>query len=77
VTDDTSMERILKLLYEESPLSPKVIGERLGMPASTVRALLSYAKSLGAVVNYKGIRGLFTLTEYGKQLVKRKMEASE
>jgi len=52
---ETSMDRILKLLAQESPLSPKLIGERLNIPATTVRSLLSQAKSLGAVDNYKGI----------------------
>ena len=72
--DSTSMEKILKILYNESPLSPKVIAERLEMNTSTVRVLLSHAKSLGAVTNYKKIRGLFILTPYGKRLVQQKLK---
>ena len=72
--DSTSIEKILKLLSEESPLSPKIIAERLEMKEPTVRTLLSHAKSLGAVKNYKGIRGLYQLTQYGEELVKQKLK---
>jgi len=76
--DGTSLEKILHLLAEESPLSPKIIAERLEMKEPTVRTLLSHAKSLGAVKNYKGIRGLYELTDYGRRIVRQKLkEASE
>ena len=71
---DTSMEKILKLLYEESPLSPKIIAERLGLKESYVRMLLSHARSLGAVRLYKQIRGLYELTEHGKRIVQQKLK---
>jgi len=70
--DGTSIEKILHLLAEESPLSPKIIAERLEMKEPTVRTLLSHCKSLGVVKNYKGIRGLYVLTDYGKKLVEEK-----
>lgn len=74
----TSMEKILKLLYEESPLSPKIIAERLNLKESYVRMLLSHARSLGVVRLYKGIRGLYTLSSYGREFVRQKLEeASE
>jgi len=69
---ETQTDRILKLLAEESPLSPKVIGERLGIKTSSVRPILSTAKSMGLVKNFKTITGMFELTELGRKVVEEK-----
>jgi len=68
----TNLEKILALLSKESPLGPANISEKLDMPITTVKSLLSIARKLGAVQYHKGIRGSYELTEHGKSLLEDK-----
>lgn len=80
---ETQTDKILKLLAEESPLSPKVIGERLGIKTSSVRPILSSLKSMKMVEHHKSISGivlpsnfpLFQLTDLGRKIVEEKQSA--
>jgi len=63
--------RILELLAEEAPLSATQISERLQIPYTTIKSLLSVARLLGAVEYYRGIRGAYILTDHGKKLVEQ------
>lgn len=74
---ETQTDKILKLLAEESPLSPKVIGGRLGIKANSVRPILSSLKSMNMVEPYREIRGMFQLTSLGKRIVEEKKVESK
>lgn len=63
--------RILELLAEEAPLSASQIAEKLNIPYTTTKSLLSVARLLGAVEYYRGIRGAYVIAEHGKKLVQQ------
>lgn len=71
---DTATTKIIKLLNQESPLTPKQIAGKLKIPSSTVRAVLTMLKSMGLVRYYDGMirydpakgRAYYELTPEGK-----------
>ena len=84
MSKETAMIRILKILAEESPLSPMQIADKLNMPSSTVRSTLTMLKNVGFVRYFTGTmrydptkgRSFYELTPEGKRRVKE-LEASE
>jgi len=61
---------ILKVLEKEGALDTKQISEKGGIPFGTVRAYTSLMTRAGLIRHYKGIKGIFEITEQGRKYLK-------
>jgi Mn-dependent DtxR family transcriptional regulator len=68
----TTSLKILTVLAENSPLSAGIIAKRLEANRKTIQALLGRLKREGLIQLYKSMRGIYTITENGKILLKQK-----
>ena len=67
----TYYEEILKVIAEDGPLNARRISELTTASYSTIRHYLMYMRKAGQIRRYKGIRGLYEITEQGKKDVSR------
>ena len=63
----TQMLKILEILDREGPLNNVKIAERTGVPDGTVRCYTSLLTRSGDMRRYKGIRGMFEVTDQGRE----------
>lgn len=75
---ETAIEKIMKKLSEGN-FSTQELSEKLDLPLSSVRATLSQLRHMGLVEPVpKEKRGIpFTLTEEGRDYIKKKMETTK
>ena len=66
----TYYEEILKVLAKEGPLNARKISQLTGAEYGTVRHYLMYMNRAGQVRLYKGMRGMYEITDQGRLLVK-------
>jgi len=74
MNDKTQMVKILELLDKEGPLSNKKINEISGVPYGTVRCYTSILNQTGWIRHFKGMRGVFEITDEGRKILKEKMK---
>ena len=67
----TYYEEILKVIAEKGPLNAKMISQLTDASNSTVRHYLMYMRKAGQIRRYKGMRGLYVITERGKKEMSR------
>lgn len=62
----TFYEDILKVLAKEGPLNARKISQLTVAQYGTVRHYLMYMRKAGQVRLYKGMRGMYEITEQGR-----------
>ena len=62
----TQMKKILETLDREGPLSNVKVSEKSGVKQGTVRCYTSLLNKSGLITHYKDLRGIFMLTQEGR-----------
>lgn len=66
------MIKILQILDKEGVLSNVKISEKADVPYGTVRCYTSFMNQSGLIRHHKDMRGIFELTQEGRDYLRRK-----
>jgi len=66
------MIKILQILDKEGALSNVKISEKADVPYGTVRCYTSFMNQSGLIRHHKDMRGIFELTQEGRDYLRRK-----
>lgn len=70
----TQMLKILRTLDREGPLNNRQISDRAQVPYGTVRSYMSLLGRTGEVERYREMRGVYVITEKGRQLLREQAQ---
>jgi len=71
--DEPVQVRILRFVKDNPRSSPLLMSERLGVPSTTVRSVLTHLRKLRLVSTI--VKGSYVMTELGERFLKEYREA--